>query len=204
MEVKMSEKPTIKLVETAPDDVFNDLEGLRKAATLTVSRRVVATNVKVGKPPNNVYFRTHPDPAFALDAWVVVGDGGSDDFHFVAPNMLTHPTMLPRRRKVTIATVYSWPGGVISLWPVPFADTTRIPVWKSYRAAFELSKTQWVQLVWNADRRDADVAVAENISMEPTWPADLDLAQLLKLGFADKIIDSPEHPYVISLRGIAE
>jgi hypothetical protein len=203
MEAKMSEKPTIKLVETAPDDVFNDLEGLRKTATLTVSRRVVPTNVKVGKPPNNVYFRTHPDPAFALDASVIVGRGGSEDFYFVHPHMLAHHTMLPRLRKVTIVIVYTWPGGVISLWPVPFADGTRVACWKSYRTACELSKTQWVQMVWNEDKKDADVAIAENISTEPAWPTDLDLTQLLKLGFADKIIDGPEHPYVQRLRGIA-
>ena len=30
------------------------------------------------------------------------------------------------------------------------------------------------------------------------------MRKLLKLGFADKIISKPEHPYVLQLRGLAE
>jgi hypothetical protein len=84
------------------------------------------------------------------------------------------------------------------------AEETRIACWKSARVAYELSRKQWVQLCWNSDRRDYDVAIAEGINTEPMWPEDLDIKKLLKLGFADKIISSPEHPYVMQLRGLAE
>jgi hypothetical protein len=200
----MTENPKLQAVETpAPEDVFNDIEGLRKTATLKVSRRVVTTHVAVRKPPNNVYFRCHPDPQMSLDVSVVTGDGGSDDFYFVTPFMLNHHTLLPRLRKVTIAMVCSWPGAAVSLWPVPYAEETRIACWKSARAAFDLSKTEWVQLCWNNDLRDYDVAVAEGIHVEPTWP-EKTLRDLLRLGFADKIISSPDHDYVKQLRGLAE
>jgi hypothetical protein len=59
----MTDEAKLRVVNTAPEDVFNDIESLRKNATLKVSRRVVQTNVKVGKPPNSVYFRCHPTPA---------------------------------------------------------------------------------------------------------------------------------------------
>jgi hypothetical protein len=198
------EKPKLELVDNPPDSVFDDIEALRKTATLKVSRRVVSINVAVGKPKNNCYFRCHPDPALSLDASVLIGGDGSDDFYFVSPVTLNYHAVLPRLRKVTIAVVYTWPGGVVSLWPVPFAEETRIPCWKSARAAFELSKSQWVQLIWNSDRRDYDVAIAEGINTEPLWPDDLDIRKLLKLGFADKIINTPEHSYVMQLRGLAE
>ncbi len=140
-------KPDLKIVPPpAPENVFDDVEALRKVATLKVSRRVVPVNVAVRKPPNSVYFRVHDDPAMVLDASVLIGDGGSDDFYFVAPFMLNHHVVLPRLRKVTIATVYTWPGGAISLWPVPMVEETRIACWKSARAAYELAKKQWVQL----------------------------------------------------------
>jgi hypothetical protein len=198
-------KPDIKLVDPPPpESVFDDVEALRKVATLKVSRRVVPINVPVRKPPNNVFFRSHADPAMSLDCSVLIGDGGSDDFYFVAPRMLNHSTMLPRLRKVTIATVYTWPGGAVSLWPVPLVEETRIACWKSARAAFELSKSQWVQLCWNPDTRDYDVVTAEGIHVEPTWPTDRTFRDLLRLGFADKIIDTAEHPYVLRLRGLAE
>jgi hypothetical protein len=200
----MVEKPKLELVDSAPDSVFDDIEALRKTATLKVSRRVVPINVAVCKPKNNVYFRCHPDPGLALDASVLIGGDGSDDFYFVSPVMLSHHAVLPRLRKVTIAVVYTWPGGVISLWPVPFTEETRIACWKSARSAFELSKTHWTQLIWNSDARDYDVAIAEGINTEPLWPGDLDIRKLLKLGFADKIINTPEHSYVMQLRGLAE
>jgi hypothetical protein len=198
-------KPDLKIVPPlAPESVFDDVEALRKVATLKVTRRVVPVNVAVRKPPNSVYFRVHPEPAMSLDASVLVGDGGSDDFYFVAPLMLNHPKVLPRLRKVTIATVYTWPGGAISLWPVPMVEETRIACWKSARAAYGLAKEKWVQLCWNNDLRDYDVAVAEDIKIEPIWPTDKTFRDLLKLGFADKIIASPEHPYVKQLRGVTD
>jgi len=187
-----------------PESVFDDIDALRKVATLKVSRKVIPVNVAVRKPPNNVYFRVHPDPAWSLEASVLIGDGGSDDFYFVVPHMLNHHVILPRLRKVIIATVSTWPGGAISLWPVPNVEETRITCWKSARAAYGLAKEDWVQLCWNNDTRDYDVAIAENIKIAPTWPTDKTLRDLLRLGFADKIIASSEHPYVKQLRGIAD
>ena len=56
-------KKPLKLVDTPPpEDIFNDIEELRKVATLKVSRRVVTVNVAVKRPPNNVYFRCHESP----------------------------------------------------------------------------------------------------------------------------------------------
>jgi hypothetical protein len=198
-------KPDLKVVPPPePESVFDDVEALRKVATLKVSRCIIPVNVAVRRPPNSIYFRVHPDPAWSLDASVLIGDGGSDDFYFVAPHMLNHHVILPRLRRVTIATVYTWPGGAISLWPVPMiGENNRIACWKSARAAFELAKTKWVQICWNDGTRDYDVAIAEGINVEPQWPTDKTFRDLLRLGFADKIIASPEHPYVKQLRGLA-
>jgi hypothetical protein len=198
-----AKKPDIKLVETPePESVFDDVEALRKVAELKVSRRVVLVNVAVKRPSNHVFFRVHPDPAWSLDCSVVVGDGGSDDFYFVTPNMLNHPKIFPRLRKVTIATVCSWPGATVSLWPVPRIEETRIACWRSARRAFELAKEKWVQLCWNNEARDYDVVLAEGIKIGPTWLTDKTFSDVLRIGFTDKIINSPEHSYVMQRRGI--
>jgi hypothetical protein len=193
----------VKLDDAPPETIFDDLANLRRTATLRVSRRVIPVNVAVRKPANNVFFRCHPDSAMSLDASIIVGGEGSDDYYFVAPHMLTHHALLPRLRPVRIAVVYSWPGGSISLWPVPFVEESRIACWRSARAAYEQSKSEWTQLLWSSERRDYDVATAEGIFVEPAWPADLNMTQLLKLAFADRIIASPDHPYVLQLRGVA-
>jgi hypothetical protein len=133
----------------------------------------------------------------------------------VWPQMMNHSLILPRIRRVTLATVYLWPSGRIALWPVPFPDEKgRIKPWKSARRAFEISfgvatdldppGPRWVQICWNDAARDYDVVTAENINMQPIWPADLTLRNSMKLGFADKTIDNEDHPYVRQLRGLTD
>ena len=62
-----------------------------------------------------------------------------------------------------------------------------------------------MQMIWNPDKRDYDVATAEGINTEPLVARMISISgNLLKLGFADKIINTPEHPYVLQLRGLAE
>jgi hypothetical protein len=191
-------------MEPAPESIFDDLEALRKTAQLKVSRRVVPVNITVGRPSSNCYFRVHPDASMQLPGSVIIGDHGKEDFYYVAPRMLNDRVLLPRLRQVTIAATYTWPGGTIGLWPVPTPEESRIACWKTCRVAFSMAQTQWVQLIWNDSRRDYDLCIAEGISTEPIWPADLNLTALLKLGFGpERILDTAEHPYVRQLRGLA-
>ena len=162
MTEKSNEKPKLELVdEPPPDSIFDDLDALRKASVITVKRKIIKGNVTVGKPKNNIYFRCHP--TISLDeGLVVVGGEGSDDFYYVSPKMKEHPNIAPRLRQVTIAVVYSWPGGGISLWPIAqVGDDCRIKCWTSAQNAYERSKTEWVQLIWNSGERDYDVVTAE-------------------------------------------
>ena len=61
----------------------------------------------------------------------------------------------------------------------------------------------WTQLVWNIERADFNIETAESMEREPVWPKE-SFEQLLKLGFADRIVDNEEHPYVRRLRGIID
>jgi hypothetical protein len=209
MTTEESRKPKIELVssegERHPTDIFNDLAALRKQSKLTVQRKPVLINVPVEKPANNVYFRVHPSPDMQLDDTTVLRDnaGTNRAFYYVVPAMRSHPKLVQRLRKVTIALVYIWPGGAIQLWPVPILGDSTLASWKSARVAFELAQNNWTQIVWNDERSDYDVETAESIAKEPIWP-DKTMGELLKLAFADKIIDNEEHPYVLQLRGVFE
>ena len=208
-------KPDLKLVAGgAAEDIFNDIESLRKTAELKVQRRVIPISMDVRKPPANGYFQCHPDPAQRIDASLLF-DKEESDIYFVWPAMMNHPLILPRLRRVTIATAYTWPAGTIFLWPVPFADTKgRVKTWKSARRAFEMScglatdldppGPRWMQVCWNEAARDYEVSEAEHIQSQPIWPADLSLANSLKLAFADKTIAHEDHPYVRQLRGLTD
>jgi hypothetical protein len=206
-------KPKIELVGPGPSDsgehnpasVFDDLATLRKQSKLAVQRKTVLVNVEVDKPANNVYFRVNEHPDFQLDDATVLRDteGTRKAFYYVVPAMRAHPKLAPRLRKVTLSLVYTWPGGNILIWPVPIVSDREFKVWKSARAAFDLAQTEWVQIVWSEEKSDYEVEVAERVDRQPVWPAKT-FSELLKLAFADKVIDNEEHPYVRRLRGILD
>jgi len=200
------EKPKLEIVPKGdPTDVFNNLEALRKQSKITVQRKSILINVTVDRPPNNVYFRAHPSPEMQLDSSTIVRpkQGTTRPYYLVLPHMRSHPKLIQQVRWVTIALLSIWPEGGIMLWPVPILGSRYLASAKSARAAFELSQEHWTQIVWNEGANDYNVETAENIDKEPVWP-DKDFASLLKIGFADKVIDNEDHPYVRQLRGLAD
>ena len=140
-----------------------------------------------------------------LDEATILRDteGTKKTVYYVVPAMRGHPKLQPRLRNVTIALVSTWPTGDILLWPVPILGDSDLKSWKSTRKAFEIAHSQWVQIVWFSDRGDYQVETAEDIDKEPVWP-DKTLSELLKIGFADKVIDNEDHDYVRRLRGILD
>lgn len=205
----------LKLVtSSSPEDIFNDVEALRKVAEHKVQRRTVAVNMSVRKPPDNAYFQCHHDPTQRIDASLLF-DKEEQDIYFVAPPMMNHPLVVSRLRRVTLATTYLWPSGQILLWPVPFpTGKGSVKCWKTARRAFEIASglatdldppgPRWAQLCWNSVLQDYDLAIAESINMLPIWTDDLKLSNSLKLGFRDKTIVDEDHPYMRQLRGLTE
>jgi hypothetical protein len=200
------ETPQSKVIEFTPkrdpSAIFDNLADLRKASAITVKRKSVLVNVPVGRPANNVYFRVNPDPAMMLQATVIRDEEGTRKaYYFVPPDMRAHPKLEPRLRWVTIVLVNTWPGSAFLLWPVPRDDSLK--VWRSEKKAADLAKTHWTMLVWNQEKADYNIEIAEKINKEPEWPIQ-PFEQLLKLGFADLIPDNQDHPYVRRLRGILD
>ena len=195
-------KPDLKVVSNKdPAAIFDDLATLRKESKLTVKRKTVLVNVPVEKPPNTVHFRTHP--TLKLENATVIKDknGTSDVWYFIVPAMRGHPKLAPRLRPVTIMLACLWPGNGFLLWPVP--ERTSFKAWKSEKNAADLAQTIWMSMVWNEERSDFDVEKAEEIDIEPIWPKE-SFEELLKIGFADVIVDNEDHYFVRRLRGIID
>ena len=199
-------RPTehIKLVdELAAESIFDDIAALRKVSPLTVQRKKIITNVSVGRPSSDCYFRVHPDADMFLPANVVVGPGGRDDLYFVVPKMWTYPVVAKRLRPVTIAVVLTWPGSEVQLFVVP--RLAKVKCWKTLQVALERGQSEWLQIAgWNEDERDFMLQKADGELPEPQWPPDLDLSALLKIAFDGRIIDSTEHPVVRQWRGLPD
>src|SRR5262245_9295469 len=199
-------RPKIELVEPSraydPTDIFDDLAALRKQTKPIVQRKSVLVNVTVERPPNNVYFRVHPSPDMQLRAAVVKNrEGSSTTTYYIPPAMQKHPKLEKRLQLVTLALVTTWPVGNILIWPVPIPGTRDFKPWKSAYTAFERAQELWVQMVWNEAAGDYDVETAEGINCDPVFP-DKSFNVLLKTGFADKVIDNENHPYMLQLRGV--
>jgi len=202
MSDEFAQKPDLKVVPNKdPSAIFDDLAALRKESKLTIKRKTVLVNVPVGKPPNNVYFRTHPTLKLENATVIREKDGTRDVYYFITPAMRGHLKLAPRLRPVTIMLTYTWPGGGFLLWPVP--EKTDFPSWRSENKAAELAQTEWVQMVWNPETNDFNVETTDNIKIEPAWPKE-SFEQLLKIGFADLIVDNEDHYYVRRLRGIID
>jgi hypothetical protein len=194
-------KPDLKIVpKQDPSDIFNDLAALRKATKAAVQRKKLLTNVAVGRPPNTVHFRTHPELKFEAKV-VLQKDGTRRIFYYISPysKMEEHPKLINRYRPVMLTLTYMWPSGEFLLWPVP--ELVDFKVWMSERQAAVLAQDQWVQLAWNDQRADYDVTTAENLNIEPQWPEE-SFETILKVAFSGRIIDNAEHDYVKELRGV--
>ena len=202
MSDEFAQKPDLKVVPNKdPSAIFDDLAALRKESKLTIKRKTVLVNVPVGKPPGNVHFRTHPTLKLENATVIREKDGTRDVYYFITPDMRGHPKLAPRLRPSTIMLACMWPGNGFLLWPVP--EKTDFPSWRSENKAAELAQTEWVQMVWNPETNDFNVETTDNIKIEPAWPKE-SFEQLLKIGFADLIVDNEDHYYVRRLRGIID
>jgi len=201
------EKPKLEIVNEQPrtdgSSVFDDLAALRKASKLTVQRKAVLVNVVVDKPSNNSFFRCHAD--LTLDDATVLRDneGTARTYYFVVPSMRAHAQLAPRLRAVTLALTSTWPSGGFLIWPVPILGDRDFRVWKSARAAFELARDCWVQMVWNESLSDYQIETAEGLDHQPIWPTE-PFETLLKRAFDGKVIDNENHPHVRRLRGLVD
>jgi hypothetical protein len=186
--------------QTDPTSIFEDLDKLRSEATLTVRKREVLTVVEVGKPDPDSYFRVHPDPAMQLQCAIYKPKDRDTGTFFITKQMREHPLLIDKARVVLLVVTYSWPKRIVGLWPVPIDITGRgNSWWMSAWAAHEMAKTLWTQMQAGTDHYN--VFQAEGELPEPQWP-DATLTELLKKGFADKIIDSDDVAIMRRLRGL--
>ncbi|NUQ63990.1 MAG: hypothetical protein HUU20_16055 [Pirellulales bacterium] len=90
------------------------------------------------------------------------------------------------------------------LWPckLPGADG-RSNAWnESALAAARLAESKWIRVAANMAGGMYDVFEAAGELAEPEWP-ELSFADLLKLCFKDRFIQTVDHPVIRALRGLA-
>jgi len=190
-----------------PLSIFDDLEKLKVAQSITVERHRLLSSCRCAKPDGNLYFRSSPKLNHRLIAPLIRHKQERDLYFFVAPQMREHPHVKRHMRYYTLVLISTWPSEDYQLWPVPLLVGDKpIQSDKTQNDAFEKSLRYWTQIAWDKSKRDYNVEIAErtegNTIPDPVWPEKEPFNTFLKLAFSGNIIDTPDYEYVRQLRGI--
>lgn len=186
---------------SATENIFDDLEALRlspDAAALAGTREVLR-HVPVRKPNRTEFVRVNVDANMQFSTGVYIDKEERETF-IIAPNLRLE--LLGEMKPVMLVTAISRQG-VLFLWPVPLPDESgRRNAWsETAREACELAKSRWIRMAADMHLGAYRIIEAAVELSEPAWP-NKTFAELLKLGFKDRIIDTADHPIVRRLRGM--
>jgi hypothetical protein len=183
-----------------------DLKSLREPQSL-IQVRKRRLSVPVRRKPNRLDFvRTHRDPEYRITMALFrpgkSDSGGDDEMYFVHPSVLEE--MRNEYRQYTIFTAVNLQGAPF-LWavPLPIDDGREPNTWLvTNREAAELAMNRWVRVASDIGAGAYSVIEYEGAPIEPVWPEETFL-DLLKLAFKNRMIDRPDHPMILRLRGLA-
>lgn len=159
----------------------------------------ILSTIPTRKPGAQAFIRTHPDPAYRLEAFVLEMKDDRETF-------LVHPSILPAvtrevKRKVLVTAIDRQ--GTLFLWPINLPDERgRLDSWsQSALEAEKLAREQWVRLSSNFALGAYEIfAAMGNNYPEPEWP-DKSFSELINIAFRDRFITALDHPALLRLRG---
>jgi hypothetical protein len=183
-----------------PDPFDPDSLRLSQDFGSTAGVKKILNVVPVRKPGRQEFVRVHPSEDYRVMTAVIELAGERGETFLVAPHM--RDNLAAEFVPVTLFTAVTRQG-TLFLWPcrLPAPDGRTNRWHESLLDAAERATTQWVRVV-------ADMALggyqlyqaAEELS-DPAWP-DYRFAEILKIAFRDRLIDSGDHPVVRRLRGV--
>ncbi len=162
--------------------------------------RKVLTNVAVGRPQKQRFFRVHPDIDMVFDA-LILEDKEHRDHYMLYPSVAQAIASLIR--PTTLRTAIDRHNNVFLIpVPLPGEDGKRNQWHESLAQALQIAELHWIRIAANISAGGYDVYQAESNLGEPDWPA-VSMSELLDVAFRGKIITTIDHPIVQSLLGRA-
>jgi len=181
------------------DDPFDPKSHARRQdADLFGAAVPVLAEVQVSRPDKTSFVRVHPDPAYRMEAFILEVKRES---YLIKPGLEEQLSNEPAMsRKLLVLAVDQ--DGTVVLWPIRLpGDDGRIDSWNAAAAeAAKRAMTEWIRLKPNQRVGRYDVSSAIDQSPVPKFP-DLTLREINKIAFANKLIDSWDHPVLKRLRG---
>jgi hypothetical protein len=177
-----------------------DIESYRITPNYSESlgSRKLLSLVPVGRPAKGKFFRTSPNPANAVDVFILE-DKVDSTFHLVNPQVADILGDLVRA--VTLHLAIDRADNTF-LIPVPFPaeNGQRNPWHESLLRAIQVARQKWVRIASDKSAGVYQVFEALGDLPEPNWP-ELPIEEILRIAFAGRSIDSVEHPKVHSALG---
>jgi hypothetical protein len=178
-----------------------DVEALREAPLSDVTVESVLSTIPVRRPQSEEHFRVHSDPEYVLDAPLLDRMNAPERaYYWIAPIM--REELAGEFRPFRVFTCFSKRGHVF-LWPLklPTEESNVGRSWSvSAMEAADKAKTLWVRMKGDGALQAYRFSVARGDLGEPQWP-ERTFHELVKIAFADKLIETAEHPVVRDLRG---
>lgn len=185
-------------VEAMPSSKFaSTIQNLRLSQDYDtlVDLKQVITEVTIGKPNRQTFFRVHPDWK-ALYPILEFKAAMKSEFYIVAQKAAieiedeVHPRLL-----VPVITR----DGLLYIWPLRISNGDRLDnAAASSLAAMQVAKKQWIKLVWRG--HSFTTYAAKKDLPDPEWP-EISFDDMLEIAFKDRVIGSSDHAVIKVLTG---
>jgi hypothetical protein len=187
------------MTEKSPDPF--DPAALRLDQTFTDGTAVkkLLTMIPVRKPSRQDFVRVHPDANYRLSPAAIIELKDDREVYLVTPAIA--PELVNELAAATICTAINRQG-VLFLWSIrlPGPDGKYNPWHCSAQAAADSAMRRWVRVTANMSLGAYEIFEASANIPDPMWP-DLPFPEILKIAFRDRLIDRPDHPVILKLRG---
>lgn len=168
-------------------------------ATLGVKKAMLTIPVK--KPSKEWFVQVHPDESYRMQTAVLELKEDRETY-LVDPSLW--PELSSSESTFGTRSIFTAVNrqGVVFLWPIrlPGADG-KLDDWnQSALEAAAMATGKWVRIAANMSLGAYDVFEATAKLPDPEWPS-LSFAELLRVAFKNRFIDTLDHPVLLRLRG---
>lgn len=179
---------------------FDPARFVIKATDALVQAEQVLTKMSVGKPPKTSFVMASSDPGHSIMVGLLELIAERETY-LLTPEALSG--LDPKLARMSVLTLALDRLGNPFLWETRQPDVAGNdnPWAESMRIALAEGKKRWVRVVANQALGAYDLFVAPGDLPDPVWPK-YQLGEMLKAAFGGRIIDSPDHPVLLRLRGI--
>ncbi len=183
-------------------DPFADITQLRLSQDFSsmAAVKAVITTISVRKPNRHEFVRTRPGAEWRFEAGCFT-DKDAREVYLVAP--VLHAAIAGEVQPTVLVVTISRNSPIPFLWPISLPGPDGRPN-RWHESALEAARhaeQSWLRVASDLSAGCYVPHIAAANLPEPVWPADLTLAELLRLAFRDRFIAAADHIVLRKLRG---